>query len=402
MMTNCSTRLRWTVQNITRLRFCLTVHIDFDSEVSKCIGLTKALAILLRSMSRNRWPIFHTFARPLEKLAADQGRSEFLNHEGFWRRQKLSESNCKTLKYIVTRLALKFRSQMSMTEKPSKTADLAVAARAAHLFRDDPPIINDYLALPMCSKVWKKIIPNRFLHWLVIDKLLKDVVPITMVVYTRARFAEDEALLAVENGTDQIVILGAGYDTFAIRHPELNDKTTIFEIDQSATQQEKRSRMKNNNIPEPENVRYIAADLNQDDLFDVLTANGFETEKPALFSWFGVTYYLPFQTVESTLRKIAQNSAPNTEVLFDYVIERSCIDPEWISLHDSCAKFVSKKGEKWVSSIDPGNMAEFLDGCGYSRLKHLTTDKVNSQYFANRSDGLVYPGVIEICKAIHS
>ncbi len=289
---------------------------------------------------------------------------------------------------------------MSSSEKPSKTADLTTAARAAHLRRSDPPIIDDYLAFAMCSKAWKIIVPNKFLHWLVIDVVLKDVEPITMAVYTRARFAEDEASRAVEEGTDQIVILGAGYDTFAMRHPELSDKVTIFELDQPATQQEKRSRMKNNNIPEPDNVRYIASDLNEDDLFEVLAANGFETGKPALYSWFGVTYYLPFETVESTLREIAQNSAPNSEVLFDYVIERSCIDPKWLGLHDSCAKFVGKKGEKWISSIDPGTMAEFLGRCGYSDLKHLTADKINSQYFANRADGLVYPGVVEICAAI--
>ena len=289
---------------------------------------------------------------------------------------------------------------MANSAKPSKTADLVTAARAIHFIRAKPPIFSDDLAYTMCSRVWKTITSSRLLTWIVVDNLLKDVEPLTMAIYTRARFCEDEAMRAVEEGMEQIVILGAGYDTFALRHHNLGNKVTIFELDQPATQQEKRSRMKSSNIAEPANVRYISSDLNQEDLFEVLVKNGFDTNKPALFSWFGVTYYLPMETVKSTLSTISDNSAPNTEVLFDYLFQRSCVDSQWHKLYDDCEKFVAKKGEKWISSFDPDSMQDFLGECGYSNIRHLTSDKINSQYFAGRTDGLVYPAMIGLCKAV--
>src|SRR5688572_23586933 len=44
-------------------------------------------------------------------------------------------------------------------------------------------------------------------------------------------FAEDVVLAAVASGVDQYVILGAGFDTFAMRHPELAGTLTTFEVD---------------------------------------------------------------------------------------------------------------------------------------------------------------------------
>ena len=49
-------------------------------------------------------------------------------------------------------------------------------------------------------------------------------------------------LEAVAAGFDQYVILGAGFDTFAMRHPELTGRLAVFEVDHPDVQRLKRQR----------------------------------------------------------------------------------------------------------------------------------------------------------------
>src|SRR5262245_25673398 len=61
-------------------------------------------------------------------------------------------------------------------------------------------------------------------------------------VISRARFNEDKLEQAIARGVDQYVILGAGFDSFAWRRPDLAAGINVFEIDHPATQAQKRER----------------------------------------------------------------------------------------------------------------------------------------------------------------
>ena len=81
-------------------------------------------------------------------------------------------------------------------------------------------------------------------------------------------------------------------------------RLTVYELDQAPTQETKRRRMRNAGIPTPERLRYVAADLNTENLDDVLSRAGFDAARPALFSWFGVTYYLGEDAIrQGSIRK---------------------------------------------------------------------------------------------------
>ena len=64
--------------------------------------------------------------------------------------------------------------------------------------------------------------------------------PITL---SRSRYAEDQLAAALDQGVQQYVILGAGFDTFAFRRPDLLDRLQVFEIDHPATQALKHQRL---------------------------------------------------------------------------------------------------------------------------------------------------------------
>ena len=282
--------------------------------------------------------------------------------------------------------------------RPSKTAELVAAARAAHIRKFSPAIFEDNLAFDMCGPFWRTVVSSRILTSLVIDGLLRNVTPVVPVIVTRARFGEDCLESAVRGGLDQYVILGAGYETLAMRRSDLMKSLTVYELDQPATQESKFSRMRRRGIEKPDGVRYIQSDLNKENFREALERAGFDATRPAMFSWFGVTYYLGTDTVRTTLETIATKMAPGSSVLFDYLADEAWVAPESRPLRERCAAFVAKRGEPWISSLNPPDVPRMLSELGYGEVDNLEPDKVSGRYSLQYSD-FDYPHIIGMCHA---
>jgi len=80
----------------------------------------------------------------------------------------------------------------------------------------------------------------------------------------RSRIAEDALFKAVERGVRQVVILGAGLDTFALRNPHAT-RISIFEVDHPATQAWKRQRLVGAELAPPPWLTFVPVDFEQDD-----------------------------------------------------------------------------------------------------------------------------------------
>ena len=117
-------------------------------------------------------------------------------------------------------------------------------------------------------------------------------------------------------GLTQFVILGAGFDTRAFRHP-VNDAIRSFEVDTSRTQAVKRASLQKAGI-NPGAVTFVSADFETEDWLGKLVDAGFDPATPALFLWEGVMMYLDAEAVEATLRKLA-STARGSIVAFDYI-----------------------------------------------------------------------------------
>ena len=282
--------------------------------------------------------------------------------------------------------------------RPSKTAELAAAIRALHLRRASPPLFEDPLAATMLGPLWSRIVPSRVLAWLVVDVLLRRLAPVGPAVVVRARYGEDHAQAAVGRGVDQYVIVGAGYETFAMRRDDLMARLTVYELDQPGTQEMKRRRMREAGIPEPEGVRYVAADLNAETLHAALDRAGFDATRPALFSWFGVTYYLGEAAIRETLGSIATRMAPGSSVMFDYLADSTTQSASARDLRKRCADFVARRGEPWISSFSPGQMNALLADTGYSEIESLVPDQIGPRYPTGQP-GLEFPPFFGLCHA---
>jgi methyltransferase (TIGR00027 family) len=116
---------------------------------------------------------------------------------------------------------------------------------------------------------------------------------------------------------DQLVILGAGFDTRAWRLDALRH-ATVFEVDHPATQVLKRDRAAA--IPaKAQQVRFVASDFHQDDLAASLRAAGYDVSRPAFWLWEGVTLYLRPEAVAANLEALASLSAPGSHLALTYM-----------------------------------------------------------------------------------
>src|SRR5262249_42563282 len=113
----------------------------------------------------------------------------------------------------------------SQTVAPEPTAVRGALWRAMHLEHDAPPhVLEDDGGLRLAA---------RDESWRQRPDMNPDGVKLFRAsIVARARFVEDLVRTAAAGGVGQYVILGAGLDSFAQRHPDLGGALRVFEIDQ--------------------------------------------------------------------------------------------------------------------------------------------------------------------------
>lgn len=282
----------------------------------------------------------------------------------------------------------------------STTAMVASLMRALHTRLDEVKLIND---------PWgEKLIPEASLELLrrvaekqtdfvaatesgqlddqILARWVHAMSPYASVI-TRARYTLDAVNKAITKGIDQYVILGAGFDTFSVCHPELADKLNIFEIDHPATQEFKRERLEACGLSQAKTLYYIPADLASEDLSSVLSIDALAPNKPTIFSWLGVTMYLTREENLSTLRAIASSSAPGSEVIFTYIDQAFFDDQGQTDSFREGASTVSQLGEEWLSGFDPTKLADDLAKLGFTLIEDLTTVELVDRYECRGKNG---------------
>ncbi len=195
----------------------------------------------------------------------------------------------------------------------------------------------------------------------------------------RARYCEDHVERVVRSGVDQFVIIGAGFDSFALRRTDLMKDLTVYEIDSPASQSAKIRRLQAAGLEVPGGLVFVSADLNVVNLHDAIAEAGFDHGRPAVFSWFGVTYYLPRETVERTLADISERCAAGSVVLFDYIAEPSWTDPKFRELQERCAAYVARKGEPWICMFEPDEITGLLERSGFTDYRASIKVRIQRQ-----------------------
>jgi methyltransferase (TIGR00027 family) len=229
----------------------------------------------------------------------------------------------------------------------------------------------------------------------VLDEYLRSNASFSGVVI-RSRYAEDALRQATLRGIRQYVLIGAGFDSFALRRPAFSDALAIFEIDHPATQTIKIQRIKECGISLPPSVHFIAADLAKEDLATVLARSSFRMDEAAFFSWLGVTVYLTREANLATLRSVATSGARGSELVFTYVDQIEFGQDRSRSPHSENARVVAAIGEPYVSGFDPDEIASDLASVGHELIEDLDGKAMWERYRGAHATILQPPASLHI------
>src|SRR5665213_2728805 len=239
--------------------------------------------------------------------------------------------------------------------RPSQTAQGAAAHRAAHQILEAGAIFTDPYAADMLDDEARAA--------------LKEMAesthrPMRLFVAARSRFSEDTLAACVARGVRQVVVLGAGLDTFSLRNPHAHLGVRVFEGDYPATQAWKRQRLAQAGLAKPVRLTFAPIDFERQSLAEGLQAAGFESDRPAFFQWLGVVSYLTRDAISATLDFIA--GVPKAQVVFDYAEPFENYLPDRRESIMAMAARVAARGEPWLRLFDPAEVSAMPRGEGFA------------------------------------
>jgi methyltransferase (TIGR00027 family) len=264
------------------------------------------------------------------------------------------------------------------TGQPSQTALGAAAHRAVHQTLEGGVIFADPFALQILSDDTRARLPdmaNDPAH-----------LPMRLFIAARSRFSEDTMAACVARGVRQIVILGAGLDTFSLRNPHADEGARVFEVDYPATQAWKRERLAQAGLTLPASLVFAPVDFERQGLAEGLAAAGFRADQPAYFQWLGVVPYLTREAIIATLDFIA--GIAGAEVVFDYGEPFENLPPPMRANVAAIAARAASIGEPWLSLFDAAEMAGLLQGRHFAGFEDITRAELARRYYGVLGEGL--------------
>ncbi len=258
----------------------------------------------------------------------------------------------------------------------SRTALGAAGRRAAHQVVDGGRVFADPLALRILGEDADSAVAEA--------RANPAMRGLRLYVAARSRFAEDAARRAIARGVRQIVVLGAGLDTFAYR-VEPVEGLRVFEVDHPATQAEKRRRLAAAAIAAPSHVVYASCDFETESLAGALAAAGFDAMRPSFFLWLGVVSHLTEPAVFAALAFIGK-SPGGGEVVFDYSNPAASIaEGGWRRGHEIVTARAAAAGEPLRTFFATPALHEKLRELGFRSIEDLGPDEIMARFVPERA-----------------
>jgi methyltransferase (TIGR00027 family) len=205
----------------------------------------------------------------------------------------------------------------------------------------------------------------------------------------RAKFIDEVVLGAVDNGLDEMILLGAGLDSRPYRMAEQLRGVRVIEVDHPATQATKIDRVRKLLGRLPDDVTYLPVDFTRDELGASLAAAGHDRSARTLFVWSGVSPYLPEDAVAGVLSYVGEHTGSGTSIVFDAL---------WAGVIDGSRQYygaaelreaVAKGGEPLRWGIPEGRVDETLIRFGLHAERAIGT-KEGREMYLKRTDGSLH------------
>ncbi|WNS46874.1 class I SAM-dependent methyltransferase [Paenibacillus sp. MMS20-IR301] len=296
----------------------------------------------------------------------------------------------------------------------SMTSLISAFGRAYHSRYDSPKIFDDYMAEAVITaqefaEIRANMIkgiaffnpelalqyqddPEAVLKWIT-------QVQLSPTALGRSAYCEGILLRELALGVGQVVILGAGLDTFALRHSSPDHQPEIFEVDYPATQAFKRKRLLDAELEIPGHLHFVPMDFTRRFSYAALSAEGFNLQSRTFFTLLGVTYYLTKEETASLLRDLFHVLPSGSSIVFDYADE-GLFETQGLSGRvEKMVQLAAASGEPMKSCFAYGELEQLLEQAGLLIYEHLSPADIQEKFFSSRND---YLSAFETIHYIHA
>jgi methyltransferase (TIGR00027 family) len=197
------------------------------------------------------------------------------------------------------------------------------------------------------------------------------------MVKVRTKYFDDTLEKQITARFHQVVILGSGLDTRAVRKPAPD--VTYFEIDDAATLKLKQACYEQQGIKV--NVKFIPGNYVTNGLIDLLKQNGFDFDLPTFFLWEGNIMYLPLQTAKLILAQL-KKSVNRFRLSYDYLTEAVIAKTTGDTGITSLVESFENMGAPWLSGIT--DIQSFAGELTLKLVENFKTADLFKKYWQGR------------------
>jgi methyltransferase (TIGR00027 family) len=217
---------------------------------------------------------------------------------------------------------------------------------------------------------------RAFLHF-----LLRVTIPgLALHQALRKRRIEEIVRRSLAEGFEQVVVLGGGFDSLALRLAPEFPLATFLELDHPATQRVKAEVVAANRLAAP-NLIFAPVDLARTRLEEFLSgAPEYRSGRDTLFLCEGVLMYLAPPEVDALFAALARQSAPRVRFLFTAMEPDARGRPAFRNSTWFARRWLERKQEPFLWGLARADVAAFLSSRGFSLAELAVETDFRSRY----------------------
>ncbi|SIR48292.1 class I SAM-dependent methyltransferase [Halanaerobium kushneri] len=267
-----------------------------------------------------------------------------------------------------------------MKDKSYSALSNAALRAAESYYPEDERLFYDGAAFYLMPPLWKlflKLIKFSPLREMIFAKRDKELPGVIGNLLYRTRYIDDTLRENLKE-MEQLLILGAGFDTRSIRIEGL-ENLEVFEVDHPETLSKKKKGLKKLYQDLPEYLNLVEIDFEKRDLNEVLQENNFDKNKKTFLIWEGVTQYLEREAVDKVIDYFAELKS-GSRVVFSYVKKEVVVGSERSEVDEKIISFVEEMGSPWKTGLKSSEIEEILNSRGLELIEDVGKDEYQKLY----------------------
>jgi methyltransferase (TIGR00027 family) len=263
----------------------------------------------------------------------------------------------------------------------SRTAEIVCFARAGEAMRPaSRRIVDDPYARVFLRPMARSMLAGRSGRAPL--PLAGTPAELTTFVLCRHRAIDDRLTLALDAGVEQVVVLGAGYDTRAWRFAEKLGGRPVWEVDFPATARRKEGLARRHAAELPATTLHrVAVDFERESFAQRLEASGFFVGARTFFVWEGVSMYLTRRAVKESLDAMRGLGGAGSELVADFWYLVDAADSVSF-LRRLQPNLLALLGEPVLFGIHPEDVGDFLARRRITAREVLEASDLEARYLA--------------------